>query len=367
MGAIDVTILDWFRKRDHRARVEPAGVELAVSGGERLLDAALAAGLAWPHDCRVGSCGTCRCVITDGRVRSLTDLAYTLDVADIRAGAVLACQCVLKSDVTVQVALGDRVAVPTATVNGTIAACRTLTHDIVELQVALERTAFAGARAGQYLDVAHAGIDAPRSYSLARAPAAAGSNTVTFFVRHVPGGAFTDWLFGADRVGSSLTLAGPYGDFHRRAGTGRMICVAGGSGLAPIHAIVEAALADGIERDCTVLFGARTQADLYDLDELRALGARWHGAFELVPMLSDEVADSEWNGARGLVTSGIAPLFAAAPWRNGDEAYLCGPPAMVDAAIAALGACGMPETAIFFDKFLDASTLPGGRAAAPAS
>ncbi|MCB1747337.1 MAG: 2Fe-2S iron-sulfur cluster binding domain-containing protein [Gammaproteobacteria bacterium] len=360
-------MLDWFRKRDYRARLEPAGVELVVRSGERLLDAALAAGLAWPHDCRVGSCGTCRCVITDGRTRALTDLAYTLEVADIRAGTVLACQCVLKSDVTVQVALDAASAVPTETVDGTISACRALTHDIVELEVALERTAFAGARAGQYLDVAHAGLDAPRSYSLARAPAAAGSRTVTFFVRHVPGGAFTDWLFGADRCGTALTLAGPYGDFHRRAGTGRMLCVAGGSGLAPIHALVEAALAAGVERDCTVLFGARTQADLYDLDELRALGARWHGAFELLPMLSDEPAESDWSGARGLVTSGIAPLFAAAPWQDGDEAYLCGPPAMVDAAIAALGACGMPEGAIFFDKFLDASTLPGGRAAVAAS
>lgn len=356
-------MLDWLRKREHRVRVEPAGTEFTVRGGEKLLDAALAAGLAWPHDCRVGSCGTCRCVVSTGRVKPLTDFVYTLDVADIRAGAVLACQCTLKSDLTVILEL-DAAAAKVDKVDGVITGCRRLTHDIVEVDVALARPAFAAARAGQYLDIKRPGQAVGRSYSLARAPDAAGSTRVTFFIRHVPGGEFTDWLFGADRVGAGVQLSGPHGSFHLRDAVGRMVCVAGGSGLAPIHAMLEAAVAAQVRRDCIVLFGARTQADLYCLDALANLGTRWHAGFALEVWLSDEPVASDWQGARGLVTTGIASLFAERPWTAGDEAYACGPPAMVDAAIAAFGACGMPAAAVFADRFLDASTEPRHLAAA---
>jgi CDP-4-dehydro-6-deoxyglucose reductase len=344
----------------------PRGESFVVRGGERLLDAALAAGLDWPHDCRVGSCGSCRCVLESGRIKALTDFAYTLDVDDMRSGAILACQSLLKSDVTVSVALGDG-KVACEQVGGRIAACTLLTHDIAEVVVALQRAAFADARAGQYVDVTRPGLDAPRSYSFAHAPAAAGADTVSFFVRHVPGGAFTDWLFGADRVGAELDLSGPFGRFYLRPGDGRVLCVAGGSGLAPIHALLEGALEAGVERDCVVLFGARTRADLYYLDEITALGKRWRGRFVFVPMLSHEPQASDWGGARGLVTEGIAPLFAETPATPGDAAYLCGPPGMVDAAVAAFTDAGLDEEAIFFDKFLDASTQPGGRVALASS
>lgn len=352
-----------FRKRDYTATVEPAGVALAVRGGEKLLAAALAAGLDWPYDCRVGSCGTCRCRLRKGRIKPLTDFVYTLSAADIGNGTILACQALLESDVEVEVVLGgSRVAVEH--VRGTIAALEPLTHDIVELVVELERTAFRTARAGQYADVAFAGLAAPRSYSFARAPVHETGSSVRFLVRHVPGGEFTDWLFGGDRRGAALTLAGPYGDFRQRPGDGRMICIAGGSGLAPIHALLEDGVEQGLERACHVLFGARTQRDLYYLERLQALGTRWRGAFAVTPVLSQEPSDSTWRGARGLVTDQLAAVAGSAGFGAADQAYLCGPPPMVDAGIAALQALGMSDEAIFFDRFLDASTLPGGRDAA---
>lgn len=355
-------MFEWFRKRDYTAAVEPAGQRVEVRGGEKLLSAALEAGLDWPHDCRVGSCGTCRCVLREGRIKALTDFVYTLTPEDIAAGAILACQSQLRSDVVVEVTLGaGRTAVVHA--EGRIAALRPLTHDIVELRVALEGPSLDGARAGQYADLTAPGIDGARSYSFARAPGAEPGGQLTFFVRHVPGGAFTDWLFGDDRSGTRLALSGPYGDFHQRAGTGRMICVAGGSGLAPIHALVEDGVLNGLERDCTVLFGARAQADLYCLDALEALGRRWRGAFDVVPVLSEEPADSDWRGARGLVTDALARVAGADGFGPGDQGYLCGPPPMVDAGVERLVELGVDREAIFFDRFLDASTQPGGRAA----
>jgi CDP-4-dehydro-6-deoxyglucose reductase len=354
-------MLDFLRKRDHRATLEPGGETVLVKAGEKLLTAALEAGLDWPHDCRVGSCGTCRCLLRSGKVKRLTDFSYTLPPEEIARGMILACQSRLQSDVTVEIALGTGSAT-TERHPGRIARQVALTYDILEVHVATATGAFGSARAGQYADVARAGLAEPRSYSFARRPGTAGDGMLSFFIRHVPGGEFTDWLFGADRTGAELGLAGPFGAFHYRPAAGRMICVAGGSGLAPVYALLEDALRNRVARDCVLLFGARTQADLYYQDELAALARAWPGSFELRPVLSLEPADSDWQGARGLVTD-VLPQIAGPGFTAGDQAYLCGPPPMVDAGIAALAALGMAADAIYCDRFLDASTQPGGRAA----
>lgn len=357
-------MFSFFSKREHVATLQPCGTRLVVKRGERLLNAALAAGLDWPHDCRVGSCGTCRCVLRSGQIKPLTDFVYTLTPEDIRSGAILACQSQLKSDVVIDVTLGAGVAVLEMT-HGTIVELRKLTHDILEMAVALERPTFLTAKAGQYVAVGSPHLTEPRSYSLARVPQSESELRLTFFIRHVPGGEFTDWLFGGDRRGEVLQLHGPFGAFYQRPGAGRMICVAGGSGLAPIHALLEDGVRNGVARDCIVLFGARTIRDLYYLDELAALGRCWNGHFVLMPVLSEEPADSTWQGGRGLVTDSLGAIAGDYRFASCDQAYLCGPPPMVDAGIERLRALGMADGAIFFDKFLDAGTQPGGRAALP--
>jgi len=348
-------VFEFLKRRDCVAAVQPSGLTLTVRHGEKLLTAALAAGLDWPHDCRVGSCGTCRCRLLKGKIKRLTDFSYTLDQAALGAGYILACQSRLASDIEVEVALGSSAETHAAH----IAALRALTHDIVELEVGVPRGAFATAQAGQYLNVSRPGMPEPRSYSLARVPHAAGER-LCFLIRHVPGGAFTDWLFAAPRVGNELTLRGPFGSFGYHAGSGPMVVVAGGSGLAPIYAVLEQAANAGVTRACKLFFGARTQADLYYLDEIAALQARWRDAFELVTVLSAEADDSAWTGPRGFVTDAIPAALVREP---GAQAYLCGPPAMVDAGVARLSALGLAPDALFCDRFLDASTQPGGRAA----
>jgi CDP-4-dehydro-6-deoxyglucose reductase len=348
-------VFEILQRRARVAAIQPSGRTVTVKHGEKLLTAALAAGLDWPHDCRVGSCGTCRCRLLQGKIKRLTDFSYTLDQAALGAGYILACQTRLASDIEVEVALGSSA----ETHAGYIATLRALTPDIVELEVLVPRGAFATARAGQYLQVSAPGMAEPRSYSLARAPHATGDR-LRFLIRHVPGGAFTDWLFAAPRVGSELTLRGPFGSFGYHDGAGPMLLVAGGSGLAPIYAVLEQAASAGVMRACTLFFGARTQADLYYLDEIAALHARWRGSFELVTVLSAAADDSAWTGPRGFVTDAIPAALVREP---GAQAYLCGPPAMVDAGIARLSALGLAPDAVYCDRFLDASTQPGGRAA----
>lgn len=350
-------MFDFLKKKPCSALVQPAGVTLKVEPGQKLLTAALEAGLDWPHDCRVGSCGTCRCYLKQGKIKPLRDFIYTLELEDIQAGAILACQSLLKTDITIEVELGAR-DVSVEQHRGRIARSRTLTHDIQEIVVAVDGTCFQSAQAGQYAELTAAGIEHARSYSFARPPHVESAGEVSFFIRHVPGGEFTDWLFAEDRCGTDIGISGPYGDFHQRDGDGPMICIAGGSGLAPIKGLLEDGAEEACKRDLEVYFGARTQRDLYCLDELQELGQRWRGTFRLIPVLSEEPADSDWQGERGLVTEVLKLPLSAAGAASECQGYLCGPPPMVDAAVAALENLGLSGERIFFDKFEDASTQP---------
>ena len=360
------------KQKDFRAEVLPAGDVLEVKSGDNLLKAALAAGLDWPHDCRVGCCGTCRCVLKEGKIKELADFSYTLDGEDLDRGMILACQTVLKSDIVVEVELGpgEDHTIGLCVIDGELAKTRMLTHDIMELTIKLdepfphvaepEATKHAY-RAGQYADISFPGIEKPRSYSFAKAPENEGEKELTFFVRKVPNGELTTWLFDEDRTGSRVTVTGPYGSFWLREGDGPIVCVAGGSGMSSIMALLEHASNAGCPRDAIFLFGARTQKDLYCQEELKALEEAWKGSggtLRFLPVLSDEPQDSDWQGARGLVTEQIA----AQPieWSNA-QGYLCGPPPMIDAAIEVLKQQGVSKEDIHFDKFLDASSIPGGR------
>ena len=348
-------LFDRLKKKPARATVEPGGHRLEVAPGQKLLNAALDAGLDWPHDCRVGSCGTCRCRLLSGRIKPLGDFIYTLDAADIERGMILACQSLLKSDVVVEVELGRRTDVTVEHYTGRIARMTALTHDIVELVVTVGQPCFQDALAGQYAELQTTAVALARSYSFARPPQCEQPGEVSFFIRHVPGGEFTDWLFAAPRIGERIEIAGPYGNFYQRDGDGATLCVAGGSGLAPIKALIEAGARAACARDLHVYFGARSQSDLYALDEIETLGRAWDGQFSLTPVLSHEPADSDWHGARGLVTEALAQAPADPATA---QAYLCGPPAMIDAALPVLAQLGIADTAIFFDKFEDASTQP---------
>ena len=360
------------KQTDFRAEILPAGDVLEIKSGETLLKAALAAGLDWPHDCRVGCCGTCRCVLKDGKIKELADFSYTLDGDQLDRGMILACQTQLKSDIVVEVELGagEDLTMGISEIDGELARTRMLTHDIMELTIKLDRP-FPHVsepdvkqhtyRAGQYADVKFPEIDKPRAYSFAKAPENEGQKELTFFVRKVPKGELTTWLFAEDRAGSRVTVTGPYGSFWLREGGGPIICIAGGSGMSSILALLEHASNVGCQRDAVYLFGARTQKDLYCLDEMQEQEKVWKangGSLKFLPVLSEEAEDSDWQGLRGLVTEHVAaqPL----DWSS-TQAYLCGPPPMIDAAIEVLKHEGVSKEDIHFDKFLDASSMPGGR------
>jgi p-cymene monooxygenase electron transfer component len=343
-----------FRKsppKTHHVVIDGHDAPLVVVGKETILEAALRAGIDFPNDCRVGACGACKCRLLEGNVEERSEKAYVLHANEIARGYILGCQSAPKSDL--RIALDrprmDRPTHPLVTTRGVVVGRRALTHDTAEITVRVETPL--AYTAGQYARVTLPEVSSEdRCYSFARAPSASGDRELAFYVRVVPGGALSPVLVHGEVVGQNLLIEGPHGDFHRRSATTPMLLIAGGSGLAPIRALIEDAIARGCRRPMTLLFGARTEQDLYELDSIEAFCRAAAGNLTFHPILSHEPSDSSWGGLRGFVTSAIE--------RHGEpsgEAYLCGPPPMIDAAIAELQRCGMAQSAIFFDKFTDKS------------
>lgn len=341
------------------ARIAPANVELSVGSKETLLQAALNQGITFPHDCRAGGCGACKCRLVKGKVRELTDKSYILSAEELRDNYVLACQSIPQSDIEVAVELRDAGApAPTHQSPGRIARMVPLTHDILQITLALDHAlAFTP---GQYCELSPeqggaAGVT--RSYSFANIPDANGtSRNVEFFIRKVPGGRFTEWLFNEAKIGDSLHVTAPFGEFVLREASAPILCIAGGSGLAPVLSMLQGALqSQRRPREVTLVLGVRSQKDLYMLEAIDALRREWPVRFEFVPVLAAEPAASGWQGRRGMIVDHLADVLGASA--GAPHAYLCGPPGMIDSCISALEMSGVSASDIHFDKFLDQSHL----------
>lgn len=325
-----------------------------VPGKDSILNEALAAGIPFPHSCTVGTCGTCKSKLVHGKVREIVDSAITLTVEELRDGYILPCQSIARTSVELDVAgLADMPEHPLVHTDAVICSHRTLTHDIAEIVLTLDKDL--DYTAGQYAELRLDGVTGPRSYSFATAPDETDRRRATFYVRHVAGGQFTDWLFETNRRDAQLQLAGPFGDLWLRPADEPILCVAGGSGLAPIKALLEDAARQNCKRQTVLVFGARTQRDLYCVEELDALERSWDGHFEFRAILSEETPESTWTGARGLVTDVLQRL--PNEFVHDCHVYTCGPPVMIDALETALHELRADTRHFYADRFV--TRIPG--------
>jgi NAD(P)H-flavin reductase/ferredoxin len=329
------------------------GRPISVGPGETLLQAAQRQGVSIPYSCRVGGCGTCRCRLVSGQVKELTETGYILSARELAEGAILACQSVPQTDVAIEVAPAAEPILRSR--SGRVVGQRRLTHDITALDVQLDQGL--PYRAGQYARLSIGALPGvARNYSFAT-PVQPDSR-VTFFVRKVPHGVFSTFVNQQDVVGQPVQVEGPLGDFRLVNEDAPALFVAGGSGLAPLLAMLQDAVDSGADgQPAVLLFGARTQRDLYALEQIDAIARRWRGGLRFVPVLSAADDDSGWHGARGLVTAHIA-----AELRPGTRAYLCGPPAMIDAAAARLEQHGVGRERVHADRFTTAPPADAGKA-----
>ncbi len=332
-------------------QILPQGVSVTIGKGQTLLEAALAQGVPYPHNCTVGTCASCKTKLKEGRVREATPFGYTLSKQELDAGYILACQAFPRDPVTVVEVVAPGADLPSPErVTGRIVSTQSLTHDILKVSVKTDKPV--NYVAGQYASFSTQAFPRARHYSFADAPQRGGRSDLNFFIRKVPGGKFTDALFAGQLTDKALDIEAPQGTFYLRAGSDPMVCVAGGSGLAPLLSILDDARKNRIRRPCIVLFGARTQGDLYMVDVIKSLGDSWPDRFTFVPVLSHEPEGSDWAGARGFVTEFIVSASEGIDWAQA-EAYMCGPPPMIDAAIDKLVNAGMSIDDIHYDKFVD--------------
>jgi len=328
-----------------RVRIRQARATVEVAEGQTLLEAAISAGVAYPHGCRSGRCGGCKSRLIEGRVELLPHTRFALSDDEKAEGLILACRTQPRTPATVAW-LGDAAAVePAYGVGGVVVGLDDLTHDIKRVRVSLEEGRPLFFDAGQYAQVRFKGAPG-RSYSMANTP---GQDTLEFHIRRVPEGRTSGYVHGALKIGDKARLDLPLGSsFLRQDHPGPILCIAGGSGLAPIQSIVETALVQGMRQPIHVYFGARAERDLYSLEHFQAL-ARVHPDLAFTPVLSDSPTPAY---RAGLVTQAMAQDL---PDLMGWKAYVAGPPSMVEATMAAAFAAGLRRSDMHADVFFTAN------------
>lgn len=317
------------------------GRRFAVGDSKTILQAALDAGITYPHSCRSGRCGACKSRLVSGHVELGKHSPFALSEQERADGFILACRSVPSDDVVVEWLDEAFDAKPAEAQEAEVVAIDRMTHDILAIRLALaDRESFRFA-AGQYLSLSVPGAPA-RSYSMASRP---DEELVELHIRAVPGGRTSGLIHALLKQGDTVGIEGPGGSAYlREAHVGPIVALAGGSGLAPIKSIVETALLSGMAQPIHVYFGARTEHDLYLVEHFRALEQRFAN-LTFIPALSQTASD-RWRG--GFVSDALAEDHSDLA---GAKAYVAGPPAMVDAAMAVLGVRGVLATDIHADVF----------------
>lgn len=317
------------------------GRRIAVGDTRTILEAALDAGIAYPHSCRSGRCGACKSRLVSGHVELGKHSPFALSEQERADGLILACRAVPSDDVVVEWLDESFATAQPFMQDAEVVAIEAMTHDIVALRLQLaDRQNFRFA-AGQYLSLTMPGAP-PRNYSMASRP---DEELVELHVRAVPGGRTSGLIHTSLKPGDTVEIQGPSGSAYlREAHAGPIIALAGGSGLAPVKSIVETALLSGLAQPIHVYFGVRAERDLYLVAHFRALERRFP-KLSFVPVLSQTAAKG-WR-------SGFASDALTEDHRDltGAKAYVAGPPAMVDAAMSVLGARGVPASDIHADVF----------------
>ncbi|AMS40580.1 2Fe-2S iron-sulfur cluster-binding protein [Aminobacter aminovorans] len=322
------------------------GRRIAAGDSKTILQAALDAGIAYPHSCRSGRCGACKSRLVSGRVELGKHSPFALTEEERADGFILACRAVPSEDVVVEW-LDEAFDTEQAEAqDAEVVAVERMTHDIVAVRLALaDRPSFRFA-AGQYLSLTMPGAPA-RSYSMASRP---DEELVELHVRAVPGGVTSSRIHASLVAGDIVRIDGPAGSAYlREAHAGPVITLAGGSGLAPIKSIVETALHQGMAQPIHVYFGVRAERDLYLVEHFRALERQFRN-LSFLPVLS-QTASNGWRS--GFVADALAQDHGDL---TGAKAYVAGPPAMVDSCLAALGVLGVQAGDIHADVFFTPET-----------
>ena len=331
---------------EHRIRIAGGDLAFACAAGDTVLRAAQRAGLGFPYECNVGSCGNCRFELVEGELATAWPEAPAWTDKDRQRQRHLGCQSQPRSDCQIKLRLSDRYAPMhrPQRVGAALASRRAITHDIHEFRFVLDAPqAF---EPGQYALAWLSGVAGPRAWSMSNiAPEA-----WEFQVRRVPGGQGTAALFDASQTGQRIELDGPYGMAWLQRDVPRdILCIAGGSGLAPMISIARAAMVEPRLAGCNLhfVYGARAPADVCGQDLLCVLPG-WGQRLDYHAVVSAPDAPG-WSGDVGFVHDATLRRYGAQ--LAAMEVYFAGPPLMATAVQRMLIEAGVPPEQQHFDAF----------------
>ncbi len=327
--------------------VQPSGRTFDVAAGEAVLAAGIRQGIGLPYGCKDGACGSCKCKLVSGTVVHGTHQLKALSVEEEAAGFVLTCCAQAQSDLVLesrQVTELGALAIkkmPTRVISLT-----KMSEDVMVLQLQLPANDSFAYRAGQYVEfILRDG--ARRSYSMASAPNL--GTSMELHIRHMPGGKFTDHVFGAMKEKEILRVEGPFGSFFLREDSDKpVVLLASGTGFAPIKALIEHMQHLESQRSVTLYWGGRRPADLYMQDWVAAQ-LKTMPNLKYVPVVSDAAPNDDWQGRTGFVHRAVLQDF---PDLSNYQVYACGAPIVIESARRDFSALAqLPADEFFADSF----------------
>lgn len=329
--------------------VQPSGRTFTANPDEAILAAGIRQGIGLPYGCKDGACGSCKCKKLEGSVVHSSHQSKALTAEEEAAGYVLTCCATPTSDVVLesrQVTAAD--AFPIKKMPVRVINLERASHDVIVLNLQLPANDSFQYHAGQYVEFLLRD-GARRSYSMATAPhRQAEGPRMELHIRHMPGGKFTDHVFGSMKEKEILRIEGPYGSFYLREDTDKpIILLASGTGFAPIKAIIEHMRHLGLTRPTTLYWGGRRQVDLYQSAWIEEQCAAMPH-LRYVPVVSDALPEDGWTGRSGFVHQAVLQDF---PDLSGHQVYACGAPIVVESAQRDYVAAGLPEEEFYADSF----------------
>lgn len=327
--------------------IEPSGRNFTVPAGDTILAAGIAQGINLPYGCQDGACGSCKCKKISGTVQQGPHQSKALSDAEEAQGFVLTCCASPLSDVVLESRqVTHEGALPIKKMPTRVTSLQKVTHDVMVLRLQMPANDVFAFHAGQYIEFLLQG-GLRRSYSMANAPHLIGQG-LELHIRHMPGGKFTDHVFGAMKERDILRIEGPYGSFYlREDSTKPIVLLASGTGFAPIKAIIEHLQFKGSTRAATLYWGGRRPADLYMMEWVQTKLAEMPN-LRFVPVISNALIEDNWQGRTGFVHRAVLQDL---PDLSGHQVYACGAPIVVDSARTDYLAASLPADEFYADAF----------------
>ena len=328
--------------------IQPSGRTFAVEPGEAMLSAGIRQGIGLPYGCKDGACGSCKCKKLEGTVVHGTHQSKALSDEEEANGYVLTCCGFPHSDVVLESRqVTEAGAFAIRKMPSRVMALERKSHDVMAIKLQLPANDPFVYHAGQYVEfILRDG--ARRSYSMANAPH--NGPAVELHIRHMPGGKFTDHVFGVMKEKEIQRIEGPFGSFYLRENSDKpMVLLASGTGFAPIKALIEHMQFQGITRPATLYWGGRRPEDLYMDDWVKAKLAEMPN-LQYVPVISDATPEDAWTGRTGFVHRAVLEDL---PDLSGYQVYACGAPIVIDSARKDYSdLAGLPEEEFYADSFI---------------